>query len=82
LTSYTVWDFDSRHLFYRNKEKQWCRLSIEDGTKQVLPEVKDAKVQAVSRDGKYLAFQAGALDMRIWVVENFLPKVKTELAAR
>jgi WD40-like Beta Propeller Repeat len=84
LVGSTVWDFDSRHLFYMMKdEKHLCRLSLEDGAKQVLSaELKTPVLQDVSRDGKYLAFWERASDMRIWVVENFLPKARTELAAR
>ena len=65
------------------EDNQLCRLSIEDGAKQVLSlDIKNPVLQAVSRDGKYLAFWEQLFDSRIWVVENFLPKVKTEQAVR
>jgi Tol biopolymer transport system component len=83
LDSSAVWDFDSRHIFYRKDEKHLCRLSIEGGTKEVLSvDLNDPVLQDVSRDGKYLAFREDASDRRIWAVENFLPKAKSGLAAR
>lgn len=83
LTSFTVWDFDSKHLFYRNDKKKLCRLAIEDGAKETVSGTEHLGLFSASRDGKYLAFNVdGAAARRIWVVENFLPKAKPELGAR
>ena len=87
-----VWDFDSRHLFYRklNDENRLYRFSIDTGEEAVLlADLKGLELFSVSPDGKYWAFenrQSGANPngrvARIWVLENFLPQSKEQLAGR
>ncbi|MDA2927191.1 tetratricopeptide repeat protein [Acidobacteria bacterium AH-259-G07] len=80
-----VWDFDSRHLFYRKvkDEKRLYRFSIETGEEAIfLADLKGLNLSAVSPDGKYLAFQNNQSDIRIWVLENFLPESKEQIASR
>jgi len=73
-----VWDFDSRHLFYR-KPKEDNRLyyfSIETEEETVLvDDMQDLGIPRVSPDGKYWVFEKqGGQESRIWVLENFLPE--------
>lgn len=78
-----VWDFDSRHVFYRKGQGEHLyRCSIETGTEEVFLETPKGILRSVSPDGKYLAFQTRARDVRIWVVENFLPKGNHQIATR
>jgi hypothetical protein len=79
------WDFDSRHLLYRKGEKEpvFYRLSVENGTEEILwREVIGHFLEAVSPDGRWLAFRKRGTDWRIWVVENFLPAKAVTAAAR
>jgi Tol biopolymer transport system component len=80
------WDFDSRHLLYRkttDKEPMFYRLSIETGVEEVLwKEVIGHFLEAVSADGRWLAFRKRGTDWRIWVLENFLPAKAVATAAR
>ena len=84
-TGSLAWDYDSRHIFYnkRHDEQRLYRCSIETGAEEVfLEDAKDFRITSTSSDGKHIAFTTGGYDARIWVMEHFLPKVKTELAAR
>jgi Tol biopolymer transport system component len=80
-----VWDYDSRHIFYKKKddERRIYRCSIDAGVEEVfLEDAERFSVPYASFDAKHIAFQTGFGDSRIWLVENFLPKAKPELAAR
>ena len=80
-----TWDHDSRHVFYKKGKDvdRLYRLSIETGTEEVFSESsKDLMITDVSRDGKYLVFQKEEQDWRIWVLENFLPESRDQIARR
>jgi Tol biopolymer transport system component len=75
-----LWDFDSRHVLCLNDGILY-RVSVENGAEEVL--LKNAGyLEAVSPDGKLLAFRKSGGDSRIWVVENFLPAKNVSTAAR
>ena len=72
-------------MFYKKGKDvdRLYRLSIETGTEEVFWESsKDLMITDVSRDGKYLVFQKQEQDWRIWVLENFLPESRDQLARR
>ncbi len=80
-----TWDYDSRHIFYKKggNDQRLYRCSIETGAEEVF--LEDAKALAIpfaSFDAQHIAFQTSSGDARIWVMEHFLPKAKTELAGR
>ena len=81
-----VWGFDSRHLFYRKKKDEihLYHYSIETGEEAaLLADLKGLDLHSVSPDGKYWAFQnRQQTDTRIWVLENFLPESKEQIASR
>ncbi len=81
-----VWDFDSRHIFYQKPmgPPQLYRMSLETGEEVVfLEDCKDFWIASVSPDGKLFALQSKKpAEARIWVVENFLPKAKAQVAGR
>lgn len=71
-----VWDWDSRHVFYRNG-KELRRCSIETGADEIfLKDSAGLALRHVSPKGGALAFQNTVQDSSIWVVENFLPPAK------
>jgi Tol biopolymer transport system component len=75
-----LWDFDSRHVLCM-KDGNLLRVSVETGAVEVLLK-NPAFLEAVSPDGKWLAFRKPGGDSRIWVVENFLPAKNVSTAAR
>jgi len=79
-----AWDYDSRHIFYKKigHDQRLYRSSIETGIEEVFLEDLKRSPAYASFDARHIAFQTGFGDARIWVVENFLPKAKPELAAR
>jgi len=75
-----LWDFDSRHVLCM-KDGNLHRVSIETGAEEVLLR-NSGYIEAVSPDGKWLAFRKSGGDSRIWVVENFLPAKSVSTASR
>ena len=81
---FLVWDFDSRHLFYRKVEDEQARsqspqlyyFSIDTEEETVLvDDMQDLGLPRVSPDGKYWVFEKqGGQERRIWVLEDFLPE--------
>jgi hypothetical protein len=77
-----VWDFDSRHVFFRKIEEGSCCLEspplyslfLDTGEETVLvDDLGDFRLAAVSPNGKSWALQDGKTDERLMVLENFLP---------
>ncbi len=88
IASFIIWDFDSQHVLYKKTikkgkdEQTLYRYSIENGNEEILlKDCKDCQNPAPSPDGKYLAFQKQRYDARIFVLENFLPKARAQVAA-
>ena len=83
-----VWDFDSRHVFYRKWnergfDESLYSFSIDTEEETVLvDDMQGLDLVSVSPDGKYWALQNGDRDYSIWVLENFLPESNEQTASR
>ena len=88
-----IWDSDSRHVFLRRSEEGTCcsngprlySLSLDTGEETVLVEdMKNFRLAAVSPDGQYWALQNDAenRDLRMMVLENFLPASPAPVASQ